>query len=55
MTGPSRLAELARNFRPDHRVRFNAEDFGFIVGFPSGDIVLTMFCNQRSSRFWWSA
>lgn len=40
MTGPNRLAELARNYRPDHRVRFNAEEFGFIVGFPSGDIVL---------------
>lgn len=41
MSGFSRIAELARNFRPDNRVRFNAEDFGFIVGFPTGEIVLT--------------
>jgi radical SAM protein with 4Fe4S-binding SPASM domain len=39
VTRPS-LAELAANYRPPAEVRFNAEDFGFIVGFPDGEIVL---------------
>jgi len=34
------VADLARNFRPARRVRFNAEDFGFIIGFPDGEVEL---------------
>lgn len=41
MTVSTRIADLAANFRPPPKVRFNAEDFGFIVGFPDGEIVLT--------------
>jgi radical SAM protein with 4Fe4S-binding SPASM domain len=40
MAHPHSVAELATNFRPPPRVRYNAEDFGFIVGFPDGEIVL---------------
>lgn len=35
------LTTLAANYRPVPRVRYNAERFGFIVGFPDGEIVLT--------------
>lgn len=41
MPATSRIAELAANFRPAPYVRFNAEDFGFIVGMPDGEVLLT--------------
>lgn len=37
----NKLVQLAANYRPPPRVRYNAEQFGFVVGFPDGEIVLT--------------
>lgn len=38
--GDTSLSSIAANYRPTPRVRFNAEYFGFVVGFPDGEMVL---------------
>lgn len=40
MSAHPKLAALAANYRPTPRVRYNAEDFGFLVGMPDGEMLL---------------